>query len=71
MENYNTEVNNLKKCISIVIFFFFGVSALLVGCNNVKTNEENITPEVKSRVNLKIMTTNKLLSYMVKDIVKD
>jgi len=71
MENYEAEVNNLKKFIYIVIFFLFGASALLTGCNNGKTSEDNIVSEVKNEVNLKIMTTNKLLSYMVKDIVKD
>lgn len=71
METYKSEVNNLKKFIYIAIFFLFGASALLTGCSDGKINEDNKPADVKNEVNLKIMTTNKFLSYMVKDIVKD
>jgi len=71
METYKAEVNNLKKFIYIVMFFSFVALTVLAGCSSEKIDEVNKPPEIKNEVNLKIMTTNKLLNYMVKDIVKD
>lgn len=62
----------MRKVISLALFFF----TAMMGCSNA---EEKITPEVPIKVEqkieaeeyLRIVTSNKLLYYMVKDIVKD
>jgi len=71
METYDVGVNCLRKFIYIVTFILFGAALLLTGCNNKVLIEDNKNLETNNEVDLKIMTTNKLLYYMVKDVVKD
>jgi ABC-type Zn uptake system ZnuABC Zn-binding protein ZnuA len=67
----NFEVIYLKKIISALIAFLMMFS---FGCKRAKVEQHPIDAPIKTLEKeqyLKIMTTNKLLYYMIKDIVKD
>ena len=66
--NFNIEVSSLKKVIQISLIIFI---TLLTGCKyNTPITKINET-KPKNEIYLEIMTTNKLVYYMVKDIVKE
>lgn len=66
--NLNIEVNSLKKVIQILLVLFI---TLLTGCKYSTTITKITDTKPKNEIYLEIMTTNKLVYYMVKDIVKE
>lgn len=66
--NFNIEVNSLKKVTQILLVLFI---TLLTGCKYSTTITKITDTKPKNEIYLEIMTTNKLVYYMVKDIVKE
>lgn len=62
-------MKNFKKIYIFLIVIFFAITISSVGCQSKKAP----VPATKKQkgVNLNIMTTNKMIYYMVKDIVKE
>jgi len=66
--NFNIEVSRLKKVIQIVLVLFI---TFLTGCKYITPTNQGDANKPKNEIYLQIMTTNKLVYYMVQDIVKE
>jgi len=68
--NFNIEVNSLKKVIGIGISLVLCIT-ILAGCKYTTPITKSIDAKPTKQIYLDIMTTNKVVYNMVKDIVKE